>query len=80
MRRYLHVEEEDRVEESPPSRKPLPASHPHSQKGTSSRPGLTTLELARKAAERRQREVDALTKAPIIHATNKRSARLPGAR
>jgi hypothetical protein len=80
MRRYLHVEEEDRVEESLPSQKILPASHPHSQKGNSSRPGLTTLELARKAAERRQREVDALPKGQIIHATNKRSARLPGAR
>ena len=80
MRRYLHVAEEDVVEESLPSQKILHPSHPHSQKGNSSRPSLTTLELARKAAERRQREVDALPKAPIIHATNKRSARLPIAR
>jgi hypothetical protein len=80
MRRYLHVEEEDRVEEPLPSQKILHPSHPHSQKGSSSRPGLTTLELARKAAERRQREVDALPKAPITHSANKRSARLPIAR
>ena len=77
MRRYLHVEEEDLVEESSPTQK---TRQPHSQKGKSSRPALTTLELARKAAERRQREVDALPNAPIIHSTNKRSARLPVAR
>jgi hypothetical protein len=80
MRRYLHVEEEDLLEESPPTRKILHPSHPHSQKGSSSRPGPVTLELARKAAERRQREVDALPKAPISHSTNKRSVRLPVAR
>jgi hypothetical protein len=80
MRRYLHVEDEDIVEESLPSKKTPPASHLHSQKGKSTRPGLTTLELARKAAERRQREVDALPRAPITPSTNKRSARLPVAR
>jgi hypothetical protein len=80
MRRYLHVEDEDRVEEPSPTQKILHPSHPHSQKGKSSRPGLTTLELARKAAERRQREVDALPKAPIVHSTSKRRARLPIAR
>jgi hypothetical protein len=79
MRRYLHVEE-DLVDEPSSAQRILPASHPHSHKGSSSRPAITTLELARKAAERRQREVDALPKAPITHATNKRSARLPVAR
>ncbi len=80
MRRYLHVEEEDLADEAAPSQKILHPSHPHSQKGSASRPGITTLELARKAAERRKREVDALPKAPITHATNKRRARLPVAR
>src|SRR6202008_4016665 len=42
MRRYLHVDE-DLVEESSPTQKILHSSHPHSQKGKSSRPGLTTL-------------------------------------
>src|SRR5665213_1572300 len=49
MRRYLHVEDADVVEESSPTQRILPASHPHSQQGNSSRPSLTTLELARKA-------------------------------
>ena len=80
MRRYLHVEEDDLVEEPSPTQKILPPSHPHSQKGSASRPGLTTLELARKAAERRQREVDALPNSPITHSTSKRNARLPVAR
>jgi hypothetical protein len=79
MRKYLHVEE-DLVEESCPNQKVSASSHVHSVKGISSRPGLTTLELARKAAERRQREVDALPQGTITRSTNKRRARLPGSR
>lgn len=73
MRRYLHVEEEpDDDFEAPvdPSAKPKPPSPTAAQK---------TLELARKAAERRALAVAALPQMPITR-TSKRGARLPGAR
>jgi hypothetical protein len=79
MRRYLHVDE-DLVEESAPTQTVAKPDHSHTLKGPSSRPGLTTLELARKAAERRQREVEALPQGTITRSGNKRRARLPGSR
>jgi hypothetical protein len=84
MRRYLHVED-DLIDEEPDTvAAPLKAAttgRPLHTPIIAPRLGLNTLALARQAAERRKKAVDALPPMPPPSASSsKRRARLPGSR
>jgi len=82
MRKYLRVEE-DLVDDSIEDVKPAAKIHatPHPKPVPAPRPALSTLALARKAAERRKMEAETLPSFPIATPSAKRRApRLPGSR
>ncbi len=74
MRKYLHVDE-DLTDDSETG---VALSNLGQTPPAVPRPGLNTLALARAAAERRQREVDALPMMPAK--SSKRRARVPGSK
>ena len=76
MRKYLRVED-DLVEETAEA---PPSAHASAHMQATPRLGLTTLALARQAAERRKNAIAALPPLPSGPSASKRRARVPGSR